>query len=46
VENFIIKKYRNGVYFGQLENERKNGKGVIFYYNGKIYEGNFVNDLK
>ena len=24
----------------------KHGKGVIFYFNGRSYEGNFSNDLK
>lgn len=47
MNNFNIKKYRNGVYFGELnENGMKHGKGVVFYYNGRSYEGNFSNDLK
>lgn len=38
--NLQIKKYKNGVYFGELDNEgKKNGKGIIFYFSGKIYEG-------
>jgi hypothetical protein len=41
-EKFIIKKYRNGVYFGELNSDKKHGTGVIFYYNGKIFEGNFL----
>lgn len=46
-ENFVIKKYRNGVYFGEVDDsERKNGYGVIFYYNGRMYEGQFKNDMK
>ncbi len=36
--DFQIKKYKNGVYFGEIDEEgRKNGKGIIFYYSGKIY---------
>lgn len=47
MSNFHIKKYQNGVYFGELSPEgKKHGKGVIFYFSGKIYEGNFFNDLK
>lgn len=37
-KNFQIKKYRNGVYFGELSEEGlKHGKGVIFYFNGRSY---------
>lgn len=36
--NFHIKKYRNGVYFGELsESGNKNGHGVVFYFNGRSY---------
>lgn len=42
-----MKKYKNGVYFGQLsEQETKSGVGIIFYFNGKLYEGDFKNDMK
>ena len=38
LKNFQIKKYRNGVYFGQLNQQgQKNGKGIVFYYNGRVY---------
>jgi hypothetical protein len=47
IKTFQIKKYRNGVYFGQLtEESKKEGKGAIFYYNGRLYEGSFVEDMK
>ena len=47
LSNFQIKKYQNGVYFGELSPEgKKNGKGAIFYYSGKIYEGDLENDVK
>lgn len=42
---FKIKKYKNGVYFGDLipdengEGEIKSGLGCVFYYNGRVYEG-------
>ena len=46
-KHFQMKKYKNGVYFGQISGEgEKNGKGVIFYFNGRTYEGTFVDDLK
>ena len=36
----------NGDYFiGELKNNKKNGKGIIYYNNGNIkYEGDFIND--
>jgi hypothetical protein len=36
----------NGDYYiGELENNLKHGKGIIYYNNGKIkYEGDFIND--
>lgn len=49
-DNFEMKKYKNGVYFGELINndevEVKDGHGVIFYFNGKLYQGEFKNDMK
>lgn len=36
-----------GVFYGQLDQgDVKNGKGAIFYYNGKIYQGGFKNGEK
>jgi hypothetical protein len=30
----------DGVYYGEVDqNSLKEGKGAIFYHNGKIYEG-------
>jgi hypothetical protein len=50
VSNFVIKKYKNGVYFGEIktieERPIKDGYGSIFYYNGRLYEGQFKNDTK
>lgn len=47
MDNMSIKKYKNGAYFGQLDGEgRKQGRGIIFYFSGKIYEGEVGNDMK
>ena len=35
-----------GVYFGELKNDMLEGKGIIFYYNGKVFEGHFLNGQK
>ena len=37
----------DGVYYGEVDqNSLKEGKGAIFYHNGKVYEGQFKNDVK
>lgn len=47
MKNFEIKKYKNGVYFGEIsEDGQKHGKGVVFYFNGRSYEGSFIEDTK
>lgn len=41
LDNFVIKKYKNGVYFGELFDNKKHGYGVVFYFDGKLFEGKF-----
>lgn len=36
-----MKRLEKGFYFGYLKNNIMDGKGMIFYQNGKVYEGNF-----
>jgi len=45
-QNIGLKKYKNCVYFGGMNAGRKEGEGILVYYNGKRFEGVFVNDLK
>ena len=35
----------NSVYEGEWEGDKKQGKGVFKYADGKVYEGKFVNDV-
>jgi hypothetical protein len=44
LSDFVIKKINEGVYFGQIFGEKMHGLGVIFYQNGVLFEGNFVNN--
>ena len=32
-----LKKYKNCVYFGPMNNGKKDGAGVVYYYSGKIF---------
>lgn len=47
-EGFTMIKVANGVFFGETNEESgiPEGRGVIFYENGKIYEGSFKNGQK
>ena len=40
-ELFGIKKYRDAIYRGEIENRKRQGKGVIIYDNGRLYEGDW-----
>ena len=35
-----------GKYVGELTNDKREGKGIIFYNNGDRYEGEYKNDKK
>ena len=42
-----VKKYKEAVYFGEIGSEsKKEGKGVMLYTNGRVYEGEFVDNFK
>ena len=43
-----MKHLSNGVYFGEsaAETGEIEGRGVIFYHTGKIFEGHFRNGLR
>ncbi len=41
-----IKKYSNGIYIGQLKNDKRNGEGKMKYDNGDEYNGYWKNDKK
>ena len=40
------KKYVAGRYVGQILNGNREGKGIFYYNNGDIYEGNYNNNKK
>lgn len=42
----MIKKYINsGIYYGELNSEKKReGRGIMIYFSGKIYEGSWKNN--
>jgi len=46
--NIWIKKYPDAIYFGQvnMSNMHWEGKGIMKYKNGRVYEGHFKYDLR
>ena len=43
-KNNIKLKLRNGKYIGQILNGLREGKGIMYYYNGDRYEGEYRNN--
>jgi len=41
-----IKRYKDCVYFGEIINSKRHGKGIMVYADTRIYEGEWENDLK
>ena len=47
-ENKIINtiiEYNNGIYEGQIKNNKNEGKGIYYYNNGDRSMGDYQNDL-
>ena len=45
-EFFGIKKYKDAVFKGEIQDKKRNGKGVIVYNNGRLYEGDWKDDKR
>lgn len=45
-DKFAIKKYRDSIYKGEIENRKRHGKGVIVYDNNRLYEGEWFMDKR
>jgi len=41
-----VKRYKQCIYFGEIINAKRHGKGVMLYTDGRTYEGEWENDLK
>lgn len=42
----VLKIYKDSVYFGDFENDKRHGLGIMIYENGRVYEGEWENNLK
>ena len=45
INNNNIKIYECGKYIGELKNDKREGKGIMYYNNGERYEGEWKNDI-
>ena len=43
---FKKKRYMDAVYFGEIVNSKRQGKGVMRYLNTRVYEGEWEKDLR
>ena len=42
----FTKIYKSGKYIGKLKNNKREGKGIMYYNNGDRYEGEYKNDKR
>ena len=44
-KHFVIKRYVDSTYIGELKLMKRQGLGIMVYKSGRVYEGNWVNDI-
>lgn len=42
--NLKLIKHDGKIYFGQIDRKKKSGKGICIYKEGKLYEGEFLDN--
>lgn len=45
-EKLRLKKYKEAVYYGEIINGKRHGRGIMLYDNSRVYEGSWENDYK
>jgi len=43
---FAVKSYKDSIYRGEIQDSKRNGKGIITYSSSRIYEGEWNNDKR
>lgn len=43
---FGVKQYADSIYWGELQDRKREGKGVIVYFTGRVYEGDWFHDKR
>jgi hypothetical protein len=41
-----IKRYKESAYWGETQESKRHGQGVLLYANGRVYEGNWSANLR
>ncbi|EAS06853.1 MORN motif protein (macronuclear) [Tetrahymena thermophila SB210] len=41
-----LKRYKQCIYYGEVQNSSRTGKGLMMYFSGRLYEGDWQNDAK
>jgi hypothetical protein len=44
--NFAIKIFQKAIYYGELKNDHRHGRGCMAYQNGRVYEGFWFDDKR
>ena len=44
--NLKIKYYKQSIYYGEIQNNKKHGLGILIYNNSRVYEGEWIEDQK
>ncbi len=44
--NIKLKRYKTSIFYGIMQNSKRHGKGIMIYANGRLFEGEWENDLK
>ena len=45
-DTFGLKRYKDALYKGELLTRKRQGKGVMVYTNGRVYEGEWSKDKR
>lgn len=43
---FGMKRYTDAVFFGELQDGKREGKGIMRYANGRVFEGEWQADMR
>jgi hypothetical protein len=43
---YQVRKYNDSIYYGEIQENQRNGNGAMAYNNGRYYEGDWKNDYR
>lgn len=45
-EGYIVKKFPEAIYMGQIKDGKRHGQGVMKYISNRVYEGEWNNGIR